>query len=68
MIIAVYGEPIEMCDYKSFTKTVNRVPVMCLIQNSKEYREFTNANSEETFFEYRQIRNSIRGWAIERKK
>lgn len=67
MLASAYGKPLEICSYESFTKTENMTPIMCLIQNSKVYREFTNKNPDEIFLEYRQLRNSIRGWAAERK-
>lgn len=65
MLANIYGEPMEVCGYDSFKKTQNTTPIMCLIQNSKVYREFTNKNSDEIFLEYRQLRNSIRGWVAE---
>ncbi|MCQ2081513.1 MAG: glycosyltransferase [Lachnospiraceae bacterium] len=63
MLANIYGEPVGIWNYESFDKTQNTTPIMCLIQNSKVYREFTNRYSDEIFLEYRQLRNSIRGWA-----
>lgn len=69
MIISIYGEPKISCNYLDFSKNYSDdLPIMCFIQNSKNYKIFVNENRNVQFLEYRSVRNSIRGWASERMR
>lgn len=60
-----YGNPVKvsLTDYPS-DDTVN-LPKACLIENSQKYKNLKKNNSNQEYIDYRDLRNSIRGWASE---
>ncbi len=67
-VSAIYGKPEFAIEYdeRNTIWPVN-VPIIGLIQNSKKYSVLCNEviNSGGVCLEYRNVRNSIRGWAYE---
>lgn len=62
-----YGNPVKvsMCDEAE--DDIINLPKACLIENSQKYRSLKekNSDSNQAYIDYRDLRNSIRGWVAE---
>lgn len=64
-IVNVYGAPIEIVEEDKFDVNNLKNTVICLIQNSKTYSQMVSKyKGDIAFLEYRNVRNSIRGWYV----
>lgn len=67
-VSVIYGKPVFSIDYDERSRIEPvKVPIIGLIQNSTKYSVLFNEirNSGSVCLEYRNVRNSIRGWAYE---
>ncbi len=63
----VFGEPTETISYSDYSLNKYRLfKKVCIIENSKLYQNLISSDAENKsdYFDYRDVRESIRGWAF----
>lgn len=57
-----YGDPVRVSMWDEEVETLVELPKVCLIENSMKYRKLTQGRDNQIYIDYRDLRNSIRGW------
>ena len=65
-LISAFGKPVSVISCSELVPSQwSGIPKMCLIENSDIYKKTVekDISSSEQYFDFRDIRNSLRGWA-----